>query len=131
LLVLDEPTSALDVVTASRLLADIGRLRREQGLAVLLVSHDLAAVRRLADRVVVLDHGQVTATGTVARYCPPFTRAKAADRQRLTRPPAKLLPAVSRPATRPARTACGAVTAPHCCSCTPSTWPGPPRPGGC
>jgi peptide/nickel transport system ATP-binding protein len=65
LLVLDEPTSALDLVTAGHLLTDIDRLRREQGLAVLLVSHDLAAVRRLADRVVVLARGQVTATGTV------------------------------------------------------------------
>ncbi|MET9970654.1 ATP-binding cassette domain-containing protein, partial [Streptomyces sp. NPDC006356] len=59
LLVLDEPTSALDTVTAAAFLADLTRLRRETGAAVLLVSHDMGAVASVADRVVVVESGRI------------------------------------------------------------------------
>ncbi|MGC9539632.1 ATP-binding cassette domain-containing protein [Streptomyces sp. UG1] len=63
LLVLDEPTSALDTVTAAAFLADLTRLRGETGTAVLLVSHDLAAVAAVADRVAVMDGGRIVEHG--------------------------------------------------------------------
>lgn len=63
-LVMDEPTSALDPPAAAALMADVARLRDEYGLAVLLVSHDRRAVARVADRVVVMDRGVITAEGT-------------------------------------------------------------------
>jgi ABC-type glutathione transport system ATPase component len=63
LLVADEPTTGLDPVVRNELLDVLDRLRRQLGLAVLLISHDLAAVLRLADRLVVLDRGTVVEEG--------------------------------------------------------------------
>ena len=57
LLIADEPTSGLDPALASQILDLLGRLRRDRGLAVLLISHDLGLVARRADRVQVLDAG--------------------------------------------------------------------------
>jgi len=59
LLLADEPTASLDATVALEILELLGRLRRERGMAVLLVTHDLAAVARHADRVVVLYAGRV------------------------------------------------------------------------
>ena len=66
LLVLDEPTSALDTVTSAAFLADLTRLRRETDTAVLLVSHDLASVASVADRVAVMDGGRIVELGPAA-----------------------------------------------------------------
>ncbi|ANS63567.1 ATPase component of various ABC-type transport systems with duplicated ATPase domain protein [Streptomyces lincolnensis] len=63
LLVLDEPTSALDTVTSAAFLADLTRMRRETGAAVLLVSHDLGQVAGVADRVAVMDGGRIVELG--------------------------------------------------------------------
>ena len=63
LLLCDEPTSALDPATAASILALIDRVRRESGVAVLMVSHDMRAVRAVCDRVVVLDKGHVVEEG--------------------------------------------------------------------
>ncbi|HZB85517.1 MAG TPA: ABC transporter ATP-binding protein, partial [Gaiellaceae bacterium] len=57
--VLDEPTTGLDVVTQARILAEIDRLRRERGVAVVYVSHDLAVVASIADRIAVMYAGRV------------------------------------------------------------------------
>ena len=64
LIVLDEPTTALDVSTQARVLATLRRLCREQRIAAVYVSHDLAVVRQLADRVVVLYAGRIVEAGT-------------------------------------------------------------------
>ncbi|MBP6596268.1 MAG: ABC transporter ATP-binding protein [Arenimonas sp.] len=63
LLLADEPTSALDPRLAQEALALIDRLRRESGLAVLLVSHDLAQVAAFAQRVAILQRGRVVEQG--------------------------------------------------------------------
>ncbi|MBW7969637.1 ABC transporter ATP-binding protein [Bradyrhizobium sp. BR 10289] len=55
----DEPTTALDVITGARILELFARLREETGVAALYISHDLALVTRVADRVVVLKHGRL------------------------------------------------------------------------
>ena len=61
--ILDEPTTGLDVVTQARILAEVSRLRREVGLGIVYVSHDLAVVASIADRVAVMYAGRVVEEG--------------------------------------------------------------------
>ncbi len=63
LLILDEPTAALDVSIQAGVLQLLDRLRREDGLALLFVSHDLNVVRMMCDDLVVLQHGRVVEAG--------------------------------------------------------------------
>ncbi|MBK5928601.1 ATP-binding cassette domain-containing protein, partial [Rhodobaculum claviforme] len=67
LLIADEPTTALDVTIQAEILALIGRLQRDFGMAVLFITHDMAVVAQLADRVVVMRHGRLVEDGPVAR----------------------------------------------------------------
>jgi peptide/nickel transport system ATP-binding protein len=63
LVVLDEPTTGLDVVTQSRILDEISRLQRESSVALVYVSHDLAVVSSIADRVAVMYAGRIVEEG--------------------------------------------------------------------
>jgi ABC-type glutathione transport system ATPase component len=65
LLIADEPTTALDVTIQAEILALINRLKREKGMAVLFITHDMAVVAQMADRVVVMYRGRIVETGTV------------------------------------------------------------------
>ena len=67
LLVADEPTSALDPRLAREMLDLLDRLRRERGLSLLLISHDLPLVGRYAQRVMILRRGQLLEAGDTAR----------------------------------------------------------------
>src|SRR5690606_34189817 len=62
-LILDEPTAGLDPAGRRELLQLLARLHREQGVAVVLITHQLEDVARLAQRVVVLARGRVALTG--------------------------------------------------------------------
>jgi osmoprotectant transport system ATP-binding protein len=64
ILLLDEPFGALDPATRDRLQQAFQRLRRELGLTVLFVSHDMAEALLLADRIAVMDAGRVVQLGT-------------------------------------------------------------------
>ena len=79
LILLDEPTTALDVLTGARILELFRRLRTEIGMAALYISHDLALVSRVADRIAVIRAGQIVeeATGSddLPRAARTITRA--------------------------------------------------------
>jgi oligopeptide/dipeptide ABC transporter ATP-binding protein len=79
LLILDEPTSALDVTVQDRILRLIAGLRRERGLAYLLISHNLAVVARLCEETAVLYLGRVVEQGPtreiLSRPVHPYTLA--------------------------------------------------------
>lgn len=64
IVVFDEPTTALDVTTQLEVLATIKRAIREQGSAALYISHDLAVVSQICDRILVLRYGEQVETGT-------------------------------------------------------------------
>ena len=66
LLIADEPTTALDVTIQAGILDLLAAEKRRRGLALLLISHDLNVVRRVADRIAVMKDGQLVETGRVA-----------------------------------------------------------------
>jgi peptide/nickel transport system ATP-binding protein len=65
LLIADEPTTALDVTIQAQILRLLGRLRRELGVAVLMITHDMGVVAETCDRLVVMYGGRVLERGTV------------------------------------------------------------------
>jgi peptide/nickel transport system ATP-binding protein len=65
LLVADEPTTALDVTVQAEVLALLEELQEETGMAVLIITHDLGVVAEIADRVVVMEKGELVEGGTV------------------------------------------------------------------
>ena len=65
ILIADEPTTALDVTIQAEILALINRLKKETGTAVIFITHDMAVVAQMADRVIVLYPGEKVEEGTV------------------------------------------------------------------
>lgn len=64
LLIADEPGTALDVTTQDEILTLLNSLVAEEGLSLLLITHNLGVVRKMADRVYVMEHGRIVETGT-------------------------------------------------------------------
>lgn len=67
ILFLDEPTIGLDVVAKARVRDFLAEVNREQGVTVLLTTHDLADIERLSSRLLIIDHGRVIYDGTIER----------------------------------------------------------------
>jgi peptide/nickel transport system ATP-binding protein len=78
LLIADEPTTALDVTVQAQILSVLANIQKESGLAILLITHDLGVVARMADRVSVMYAGQIVESGTTgpvfAEPRHPYTR---------------------------------------------------------
>lgn len=91
----DEPTSGLDVLVAAQVLALLAELRHRLDLALLVVSHDLAMIERVADRIAVLQGGRLVEIGTAeaVRTAPrhPYTRTLVDSTPRLHPPVAQVL----------------------------------------
>jgi oligopeptide/dipeptide ABC transporter ATP-binding protein len=117
LLIADEPTTALDVTVQAQILALIERLRREFGLACLLITHDLGVVGETCARVAVMYAGRIVEHGPTAEV---FGR----PRHRYTKalletipaanPPGKRLPALPGNVPAPGRRASGCTFAERC-----------------
>jgi oligopeptide/dipeptide ABC transporter ATP-binding protein len=90
LLIADEPTTSLDVTIQAQILALLAQLQREQGMAMVLITHDLGAVAGVADRVAVMRAGRVIETGPVAAILKapsdPYTQALVRNAPRLEEP---------------------------------------------
>ncbi|HHB81732.1 MAG TPA: ABC transporter ATP-binding protein, partial [Aliiroseovarius sp.] len=66
LLIADEPTTALDVTIQAQILDLLAELKRQEGMSLLFITHDLGIVRRIADRVCVMKDGEIIETGPTA-----------------------------------------------------------------
>jgi peptide/nickel transport system ATP-binding protein len=93
LLIADEPTTALDVTTQAQILELLKTLTREEGMGLLMITHDLAVVADMADRVIVMRHGEVVEEGETsallrARSHPYTQMLFAASNHQVALPPA-------------------------------------------
>jgi microcin C transport system ATP-binding protein len=79
LLIADEPTTALDVTVQAQILTLLKELQARLGMAILFITHDLGIVKKIADRVCVMNRGRIVEQGPVARVFEapehPYTRA--------------------------------------------------------
>ncbi len=118
LLVADEPTAALDVTVQAEILDLFLSLRRDLGLAILLVTHDLAVVAETADRVLVMYAGEIVESAPVAelffRPRHPYTRALLASRPALAPPGSRTLPVLDGSVPEPGRRPPGCAFEPRC-----------------
>ncbi|PHY07705.1 MAG: ABC transporter ATP-binding protein [Alcaligenaceae bacterium] len=68
LLIADEPTTALDVTVQAQVLALLADIQKDMGMAVLLITHDLAVVRHVADTVALMRHGEIVETAPADQF---------------------------------------------------------------
>lgn len=98
LVIADEPTTALDVTVQAQILDLIGNLRRELGMAVILITHDLGVIAENCDEVVVMYAGRVVEKAPVnelfANPLHAYTRGLLASIPRLDTPPKTILPTI-------------------------------------
>jgi peptide/nickel transport system ATP-binding protein len=119
LLLADEPTTALDVTLQAQVLELLDELRRDLGLAVLLITHDLAVAAETCDRVAVLYAGRVVEEASVAELfrapAHPYTRGLLATLPRLGQPAARgRLPVLPGQPAEPAARPPGCAFHPRC-----------------
>ncbi|KMK68278.1 ABC transporter ATP-binding protein [Puniceibacterium sp. IMCC21224] len=117
LLIADEPTTALDVTVQAQILDLLAGLRREMGMAMILITHDLAVVAEQTDRVAVMYGGEMIEEGTaqavMADPAHPYTQALLGAIPRMDGPPRRLgaipgtVPSLLSPPT-------GCIFAPRC-----------------
>jgi peptide/nickel transport system ATP-binding protein len=117
-LVADEPTTALDVTIQAQILALLGELQREMGMAILLITHDLAVIAETAHRVAVMYAGRIVETGPVealfAAPLHPYTEGLLRSIPRIVRQPADELPEIPGVVPSPFALPQGCAFAPRC-----------------
>ena len=117
LLIADEPTTALDVTVQAQILDLIARLRRDLGMAVLLITHDLGVVAEFCDRVAVMYAGRIVEEAPAAalfaaprhRYTEALLRSMPAANA-----PGRELPSIPGSVPPPAARGAGCIFAPRC-----------------
>ncbi len=118
LLIADEPTTALDVTVQAEVLAVLDELRRELGLALLLITHDLGVVSGHCERMAVMYAGRIVESGPTAAVLAnprhPYTAALLATRPNLSGPRPARLPTIAGQPPDPARRPPGCAFAPRC-----------------
>ena len=92
LLIADEATSALDVITQSEILALFRELNRSTGMALLYISHDLASVAGICDRIAILHQGEIVECGTTEQI---FANPQHEYTRRLMAAMPRILPAAN------------------------------------
>jgi oligopeptide/dipeptide ABC transporter ATP-binding protein len=79
LIIADEPTTALDVIVQAQILALLKKLNKDLGISIMLISHDLAIISQICDRIAVLYAGELFELGSrsdiLKSACNPYTRA--------------------------------------------------------
>jgi oligopeptide/dipeptide ABC transporter ATP-binding protein len=117
LLIADEPTTALDVTVQAQILDLLARLRRDLGMAVLLITHDLGVVAETCDRVMVMYAGRIVETGMVDEL---FRRPRHRYTEGLLRsiparnPPKRELPSIPGTVPKPGQRGRGCAFRPRC-----------------
>jgi len=127
LLIADEPTTALDVTVQAEILKLLAALKREMGLSLLMISHDLGVIADIADEVLVLYAGhameQGAATTVLAAPAHPYTQALLACRPRLDSPlygqQGRPMPSIPGLPPRADSRGAGCVFAPRCARAAP------------
>ena len=118
LLIADEPTTALDVTVQAEVLELLDELRREHGLALLLITHDLALVAERCERLAVMYSGRIVERGATAELLAapahPYTRALLACRPSLEGPRPARLASIEGAAPNPRARLSGCAFAPRC-----------------
>jgi peptide/nickel transport system ATP-binding protein len=124
LLIADEPTTALDVTTQSQILDLLRELQRRNGMAIMLITHDLGVIAEMADDVVVMYLGKVVERGSVDDifHAPkhPYTRALLRSIPSVQAPSHSKLPTISGSIPHPFNRPSGCPFHPRC----PSFMPG-------
>lgn len=130
ILIADEPTTALDVTIQAQILELIAEIRAEEGMALVLISHDLGVVAELAERVMVMYCGRVVESAPVAdvfdRPAHPYTRGLLDALPSLHGPRAPLT-AIPGTVPQPRRLPPGCSFAPRCAFAVPACRAAVPR----
>jgi oligopeptide transport system ATP-binding protein len=126
LVIADEPTTALDVTVQAQIMDLLRAMRREFGMALVLISHDLGVVANLCDRILVMYAGRIVESAATlellqhARH--PYTAELLKCIPSLSGPPLERLPTLAGQPPQPGETIAGCAFAPRCTRAAARCW---------
>ena len=122
MLIADEPTTALDVTIQAQILQLLAQLKRQQGMAMILITHDLGVIAGIADRVIVMYGGRVVESGAVRQLLTrpqhPYTDALLRSMPRLDAPADTPLVSIAGQPPNPRALPSGCAFHPRCSAAT-------------